>query len=79
MSKMTPREALYHVCLKLGPRPMTKRDDNIHPSEARLRDAIKTLQNFIEYRQPGDSYEEFELEDYHREGDQIEMDLGDKG
>ena len=45
---MTPREALYYVCLELGP-PQTNRNDNINAKEARLRDAIRCLQNFILY------------------------------
>ena len=48
MKKMTPREALYYVCLELGP-PQTNRDDNLTQKEVRLRDAIRTLQNFILY------------------------------
>ena len=48
MTKMTPREALYYVCLELGP-PQTNRNDNINAKEVRLRDAIRTLQNFILY------------------------------
>ena len=45
---MTPREALYYVCLELGP-PQTNRDDNLTKKEVRLRDAVRTLQNFILY------------------------------
>jgi len=45
---MTPREALYYVCLELGP-PKTNRDDNITHYEARLRDSIRVIQNFIMY------------------------------
>ena len=48
MKKMTPREALYYVCLELGP-PQTNRNDNLNSKEARLRDAVRTLQNFILY------------------------------
>jgi hypothetical protein len=46
---MTPREALYYICLELGPPAQTNRDDNITDKEARLRDAIRTLQNFVTY------------------------------
>ena len=80
MRKMTPREALYHICLELGPRPFTNRDDNITHREATLRDAVRTLQNFIEYQQPsGDSFDKFELEDFHQHSHehQLQMDLGD--
>ena len=47
-NKMTPREALYYICLELGP-AQTNRDDNITSKESRLRDAIRTLQNFVDY------------------------------
>ena len=49
MKKMTPREALYNICVELGPIPKTNRDDNITYKEARLRDSIRPLQNFIDY------------------------------
>ena len=49
MKKMTPREALYYIILELGPVPETLRDDNITAKEARLRDSIRALQNFIDY------------------------------
>ena len=62
MQKMTPREALYYICLELGP-PETNRNDNITMKEARLRDAIRTLQNFVTYHDTGfeipDSAEEY--------------------
>ena len=45
---MTPREALYHLCLELGPIPQTKRGDNLTPKEERLRDAITALKECIE-------------------------------
>ena len=48
MKKMTPREALYYICLELGP-AQTLRDDNLTPKEVRLRDSIRALQNFIDY------------------------------
>ena len=48
MKKMTPREALYYICLELGP-AQTIRDDNLTPKEIRLRDSIRSLQNFIDY------------------------------
>ena len=51
---MTPREALYYVCVALGPQPKTNRDDNITYEEARLRDAIRTLQNFVTYHDDAD-------------------------
>ena len=49
MKKMTPREALYYICLELGPMAQTKRDDNLNAREVRLRDSIRALQNFIDY------------------------------
>ena len=48
MKKMTPREALYYVVVELGP-AQTLRDDNLTEREVRLRDAIRTLQNFVTY------------------------------
>ena len=48
MKKMTPREALYYICLELGP-AQTIRDDNLTAREVRLRDSIRALQNFIDY------------------------------
>ena len=45
---MTPREALYNICIELGPY-RTERDDNLSPKEQRLRDSIRALQNFIDY------------------------------
>ena len=44
---MTPREALYTLVLELGPIPRTNRDDNITPKEARIRDAVRVLQDVI--------------------------------
>lgn len=51
---MTPREALYYVCVALGPQPQTTRDDNLTHEEARLRDAVKVLQNFVTYHNDAD-------------------------
>jgi hypothetical protein len=45
---MTPREALYNICIELGP-AKTNRDDNLTAKEIRLRDSIRALQNFIHY------------------------------
>jgi hypothetical protein len=72
MKQMTPREALYYICLELGPSvPQTQRDDNLSSKEKRLRDSIRALQNFIDYHDTGfnipDSAEEYkhkEPEDY---------------
>jgi hypothetical protein len=47
--KMTPREALYYVCVALGPQPQTNRGDNLTYDESRLRDAVRVLQNFVTY------------------------------
>ena len=44
---MTARQALYHLTLELGPTPMTGRNDNITPKEARLRDAIAVLTELV--------------------------------
>ena len=49
MKPMTPREALYYICLELGPIAETNRDDNLTERERRLRDSIRALQNFIHY------------------------------
>ena len=48
MKRMTPREALYNLCLELGP-ARTERNDNLSAAEVRLRDSIRALQNFIDY------------------------------
>ena len=53
MKKMTPREALYNICIELGP-PQTERNDNLTPREVRLRDSIRALQNFILYHDDSD-------------------------
>ena len=49
MKRMTPREALYNLCLVLGPIPQTNRNDNLSAAEVRLRDSVRALQNFIDY------------------------------
>ena len=45
---MTPREALYHLCIELGPVPQTTRNDNLSPKEIRLRDSVAVLQDLIQ-------------------------------
>ena len=45
---MTPREALYHIVLELGPIPQTNRDDNLSPKEIKLRDSVRCLQELID-------------------------------
>ena len=72
---MTPREALYYICLELGPLAKTERDDNITHREAKLRDAIRTLQNFIDYRAQGDSLQGLELEDFHQHSHEQQLHL----
>ena len=73
--KMTPREALYHICLELGPVARTNRDENITAREAKIRDAIRALQNFIDYRDPsGDSLQHLELDDFHHAQMELELD-----
>ena len=72
---MTPREALYHICVEMGPIAGTNRNDNITSREAKIRDAIRTLQNFIDYRDPsGDSLNNLELEDFHHKQMELELD-----
>jgi hypothetical protein len=44
---MTPREALYHLCLELGPIAKTNRDDNLSYKETVLRDSVRVLQDLI--------------------------------
>lgn len=44
---MTPREALYHLCLELGPIAKTNRDDNLSYKEVQLRDSVRVLQELI--------------------------------
>jgi len=68
MTKMTPREALYYICLELGPPAETNRNDNLNEKEVRLRDAIRSLQNFIHYHDDSelnipDSAEEYKHHD----------------
>jgi hypothetical protein len=45
---MTPREALYHLVIELGPVPQTTRNDNLSPKEIRLRDSVAVLQDLIQ-------------------------------
>lgn len=45
---MTPREALYHLSMALGPVPITTRDDNISPQESIVRDAMTTLLAWVD-------------------------------
>jgi hypothetical protein len=45
---MTPREALYNVVLELGPRPTTKRLDNVSVEEAKLTESIEVLRTLID-------------------------------
>ena len=45
---MTPREALYHLSMALGPTPMTLRDDNLSYQESMTRDAMNTLQTWVD-------------------------------
>lgn len=71
MIKMTPREALYYVCLELGPQGSTERADNIHHEEARLRDAVKTLKNFITYHDDADKYIPSSANEYANQDDYI--------
>ena len=45
---MTPREALYHLIIELGPVPQTMRNENLSPKEIRLRDSVEVLQDLIQ-------------------------------
>ena len=49
MKKMTPREALYNICVVLGPVPRTNSNRNLSCEEKKLRDSVRALQNFIDY------------------------------
>ena len=49
MKKMSPRQALYNICLVLGPIPRTNSDRNLTYEERKLRDSVRALQNFIDY------------------------------
>lgn len=71
MKKMTPREALYYVCLELGPQTTSEREDNITQPEARLRDAVKTLKNFITYHNDADKYIPESANEYAHHDDYI--------
>jgi len=46
--QMTPREALYNVVVALGPRPTTKRTDNLSFEEAKLTESIELLRGLID-------------------------------
>ena len=45
---MNAREALYTLCLEVGPMPTTNRSDNLSAQETRLQQAVRVLQDFIE-------------------------------
>ena len=55
MKKMSPREALYNICLSLGPVPRTNSDRNLSYDEMKLRDSVRALQNFIDYSEKSSS------------------------
>ena len=63
MKKMTPREALYNICVELGP-SRTERNDNLNPREVRLRDSVRALQNFIDYHDDSDLKLPLSAEEY---------------
>ena len=48
IKSMTPREALYHLSMALGPVAHTDRDDNLSYTESTLRDAMTTLQEWVD-------------------------------
>ena len=45
---MNAREALYTLCLEVGPMLTTNRSDNLSAQETRLQQAVRVLQDFIE-------------------------------
>ena len=45
---MTPREALYHLSMALGPVPITTRDDNLSYQESVIQDAMNTLHTWVD-------------------------------
>jgi hypothetical protein len=45
---MTPREALYHLSMALGPIPITTRDDNLSYQESVIQDAMNTLHTWVD-------------------------------
>ena len=55
MKKMTPREALYNICVVLGPVPQTNSGRNLTYEERKLRDSVRALQNFIDYSEESSS------------------------
>ena len=55
MKKMSPREALYNICVVLGPIPRTTSDRNLSYDEKKLRDSVRALQNFIDYSEQSSS------------------------
>lgn len=58
---MTPREALYWLCVELGPVPTTNRDDNLSVKQVRLREAVRTLQDLIEAQDtPRESLDDYD-------------------
>ena len=58
---MTPREALYWLCIELGPVPTTTRNDNLSIEQVRLREAVRTLQDLIDAQDtPRDSLDEYD-------------------
>ena len=65
---MTPRQALYNVVLELGPRPTTKRPDNVSVGEAQLTESIEILRKLIDDAEA--------LEDVVNNIDQKEIDFG---
>jgi len=71
---MTPREALYYLVVELGP-SQTLRDDNLTVRESKLRDAIRALQNFIEYHDDAKLDIPDSANEYGRT--QMNLDLGD--
>ncbi len=72
---MTPREALYTICLEMGPIAQTNRNENLSHQEEKLRDAIRALQNFIDYHDDSKLEIPDSANEYGRT--QMNLDLGD--
>ena len=50
---MNPREALYRICIALGPLPKEKAEGYITTREAILRDAVQVLKDLIDREDQG--------------------------
>ena len=57
---MNPREALYKICIALGPLPKEKEEGYITAREAILRDAVQVLKDLIDREDSGNDQGENE-------------------